>query len=131
MVMGMGKHDKLSAARWDRASLAAGKALRNHPVTQCHVFAHDLEIDGVSETWRLRQMALAVQRSNYIYTTTKRAKDDDPEPLQEVTFREAPGGEEALRQASGMADGFVKARQIFCIFIFLALRLKLTVTNKD
>lgn len=112
MVIGMGKADRLNAARWDRASLAAGKSLRDHPVTECHVFAHDLEIDGASETWRLRQLALALKRSNYIYTTTKRAKDDDPEPLKEVFFNDCPGGEQALREAAGIADGFIKARHL-------------------
>ena len=112
MVIGMGKPDRLSPARWDRACLAAGKALRNHPTTECHVFAHDLEIEGVSETWRLRQMALAFQRSNYLYTTTKRAKDDDPEPLKEVTFNDSPNGEAALYEAAGIAEGFLKARHL-------------------
>lgn len=112
MVIGMGKPEKLTAARWDRACMAAGKTLRDHPVTECHVFAHDLEIEGVSATWRLRQMALAFQRANYLYTTTKRRKDDAPVPMKSVTFQDAADGENALREATGIAQGFLKARHL-------------------
>jgi leucyl aminopeptidase len=112
LVIGLGKPEKLSAARWDRACLAAGKTLRDHPITECHVFAHDLDIPGVDEVWRLRQLALALQRANYIYSTTKRRKDDDPVPLTAVTFNELPGGQTALDQARGLAAGFLKARHL-------------------
>lgn len=112
MVIGLGKQEKLSAARWDRACLAAGQALRDHPVTECHVFAHDLEIHAADAKWRLRQLALALQRANYLYTSTKRRKDDSPVPLKSAAFHEGPGADEALEQARGMAVGFLKARQL-------------------
>jgi leucyl aminopeptidase len=112
MVVGLGKADKLSAARWDRACLAAGKALRDHPVTDCHIFAHDLEIEGVDASWRLRQLALALQRANYLYTATKRRKDDQPSPLQGADFNDCKGAEAALRESRGMAAGFLKARHL-------------------
>jgi leucyl aminopeptidase len=112
LVIGLGKPEKLSAARWDRACLAAGKTLRDHPITECHVFAHDLDIPGVDEVWRLRQLALALQRANYIYSTTKRRKDDDPVPLTAAAFNELPGGQTALDQARGLAAGFLKARHL-------------------
>jgi len=112
MVIGVGKQEKLSAARWDRACLAAGQALRDHPLTECHVFAHDLEIDGVDTNWRLRQLALALQRANYLYTSTKRRKDDAPVPLKAATFHDGPGAEQAIEESRGMAKGFLKARHL-------------------
>ncbi len=112
LVIGLGKPEKLTAARWDRSCLAAGKALRDHPVTKCHIFAHDVEIEGIDEHWRLRQLALAVQRGNYLYTTTKRRKDDEPVPLKEAVFNQVADGQSALDQARGMAIGFLKARHL-------------------
>ncbi|HKJ18030.1 MAG TPA: leucyl aminopeptidase [Xanthomonadales bacterium] len=112
LVIGLGKPEKLTAARWDRACLAAGKALRDHPITECHIFAHDVEVEDVDETWRLRQMALCIQRANYLYTTTKRPKDDDSIPLRKAVFNQAENGQSALDQASGMAVGFLKARDL-------------------
>ncbi len=110
LVIGLGKVEKLDAARWDRACLAAGKALRDHPVTECHLFAHDLAIDGVAPEWQLRQLALGLQRANYLYTSTKRRKDHAPQPLKEATFNQATGAEQALEQSRGMAAGYLKAR---------------------
>lgn len=112
LVIGLGKPEKLDKARWDRACLAAGKYLRDHPVTECHVFAHDNAVNGTDETWRLRQMAIALQRANYLYTTTKRPKEDDSVPLTEATLNETGDAKAALHQANGMAAGFVKARHL-------------------
>ncbi len=110
MIIGLGKAGKLSASRWDRACLAAGKTLRDHPVTECHVFAHDFEIEGADPAWRLRQLALGLQRANYLYTSTKRRKDDAPVPLREAAFNDGPGAQKALDDSRGMAAGFLKAR---------------------
>lgn len=110
LVVGLGKFEKLSASRWDRACLDAGKALRDHPFTGCHIFAHDIEIDGLKPAWLLRQLALALQRANYLYTSTKELKEDAPVPLEEAVFNETDGAKQALAEAEGMAAGFLKAR---------------------
>ncbi len=112
LVIGVGKAGELNAARWDRACLAAGKALRDHPLTECHVFAHDQEIEGSDSRWRLRQLALALQRANYLYTSTKPLKEDAPVPLKSAVFHDGPGAKSALEEARGMAAGFVKARHL-------------------
>ena len=71
LTVGFGKPEKLNLARFDRACLAAGKALRDHPLTQCHVCVQDIEFDNTGSDRRLLQAALAVHRSNFLYTTTK------------------------------------------------------------
>lgn len=110
LVIGLGKAEKLDRARWDRACLAAGKTLRDHPVTECHVFAHDLEFNGVEAGWRLRQLSLGIQRANYLYTSTKRPKEDDAVPLRSAVFADGDGARDALDDSIGMARGFLKAR---------------------
>jgi leucyl aminopeptidase len=110
LAVGLGKAEKLNLARFDRACLAAGKALRNHRLVECHVCVHDADIDGVDTAARLRQAALAVYRANYLYTTTKPRKDDSPSPLETATFSGGDDLAEALEQARAIGAGFQKAR---------------------
>jgi leucyl aminopeptidase len=112
LAVGFGKQDKLDLPRFDRACLAAGKVLRDHPLESCHMCLHELEFDGSDAGRRLRQAALATHRSNYLYTTTKPLKDDSPVPLQSTGFQ---GGEELqphLDQATAIALGFETARTL-------------------
>ncbi len=112
LAVGLGKIKKLDRSRFDRACLAAGKALRNHPLTACHVYLHEVEFGAVSFGWRLRQAALAIHRANYRYTATKPLKDDSPAPLQAASFQGGAEYQGALDQAAAMAIGFHKARQL-------------------
>jgi len=110
LAVGFGKAEKLNLARFDRACLAAGKALRDHRLVECHVCLQEAEFEDTGADQRLRQAALAVRRANYLYTTTKPLKDDSPVPLKSASFE---GGEElqtALDQAHAIGVGFEKAK---------------------
>jgi leucyl aminopeptidase len=110
LAVGFGKQDKLDLPRFDRACLAAGRALRDHPLTRCHVALHELEFAGADAGRRLRQAALAVHRANYLYTVTKPRKDDAPVPLQSASFQGGTALQGALDEAEAFALGFEKAR---------------------
>ncbi|MCH8056489.1 MAG: leucyl aminopeptidase [Proteobacteria bacterium] len=110
LVAGYGKSEKLDQPRFDRACQAAGKTLRDHALTSCHVCIHDLEFGANDPQWRLRQAALAVHRANYLYTVTKDMKDGSPAPLESASFSGDESLEAALVQAEGFALGFAKAR---------------------
>ncbi len=97
LVVGMGKADKLSLARFHRACYAAGKVLRDHPVRQCHVCLQEVDVEGADSLSLLRQAALAVHRGNYLYTVTKQRKDDAPAPLESASFQAAPDMQAAYR----------------------------------
>ena len=112
LVAGFGKAAKMNRARFDRACMAAGKALRDHPLTECHVCLQDVQVGDTETQWRLRQAALAIHRANYLYTTTKRLKDDSPIPLKSASFQGDESFGEALNQAVGMAAGYEKARHL-------------------
>jgi leucyl aminopeptidase len=112
MVVGFGKSEKLDSARFDGACLAAGKSLRDNPVTECHICLHDVEADDRPLSWRLRQAALGILRGNYRYTATKAAKKDDPKPLKAASFQGEPVLQDALDQSFAIAAGFNKARQL-------------------
>ena len=112
LVVGFGKDKKLDRNRFDRACLAAGKVLRNHPLNACHVCLHDIEFGDASFGWKLRQAALAIHRANYRYTATKPLKDDSPVPLEAASFQGGAKHQFAIDQATGMGAGFQKARQL-------------------
>jgi leucyl aminopeptidase len=110
LAVGFGKQDKLDLPRFDRACLAAGKALRDHPLKSCHVCLHELSFDDKPAEQRLRQAALAIHRANYLYTVTKPRKEDAPVPLQSASFQGGEALQSALEQAEALAAGFEKAR---------------------
>jgi leucyl aminopeptidase len=112
LTVGFGKPEKLSLARFDRACLAAGKALRDFPFTQCHVCVQDIEFNGTGPDRRLLQAALAVHRANFLYTTTKARKDDAPAPLSAASFQGGPELQTAIEQADAFAAGFEKSKTL-------------------
>jgi leucyl aminopeptidase len=112
LVTGLGKLKKLTQPRFDRACLAAGKTLRDHAVTSCHVCLHDVEFGDTSTNWRLRQAGLAIYRSNYLYTTTKPLKDDSPVPLKTAAFQGDASMLPSVRQAEALGLGFAKSQQL-------------------
>ncbi len=112
LAVGFGKQEKLNLVRFDRACLAAGKALRDHKLTNCHVCVHELDIDETSAHLRLRQAALAVHRANYLYTATKPLKDDSPAPLGSATFQGGPDLQSAIDQAEAFGLGFEKSKNL-------------------
>lgn len=112
LVAGFGKPEKLNLARFDRGCLAAGKALRDHPMTACHVCIHDLEFAGQGIESRLKQAALAIHRANYLYTTTKPLKDNSPAPLKSATFQGEAELKYALDTAEAFAIGYETAKNL-------------------
>ena len=112
LAAGFGKHEKLDLARFDRGCLAAGKALRDHPLTSCHVCVHDVEFGEIKIAHRLKQAALAIHRANYLYTATKTLKKDAPAPVLTASFQGAEDLQAAINQADAFASGFEKARNL-------------------
>ncbi|MBT8048757.1 MAG: leucyl aminopeptidase [Xanthomonadales bacterium] len=110
LVAGFGKQEKLTLARFDRGCIAAGKALRNHALTSCHICVHELEFEHTEISRRLKQAALAIHRANYLYTTTKPLKDDSPAPMQSASLQGGTELQSALEQANAFAAGFEKAK---------------------
>ena len=112
LAAGFGKQEKLNLARFDRGCLAAGKALRDHSLTHCHVCVHDVEFGDIKMARRLKQAALAIHRANYLYTATKAAKDDAPSPVQTASFQGGDDLQSAISQADAFASGFEKAKNL-------------------
>jgi leucyl aminopeptidase len=112
LAIGFGKQEKLELARFDRGCLAGGKALRDHPLTSCHVCVHELEFGEVEIARRLKQAALAMHRANYLYTATKDLKDGSPAPMKTASFQGGDALQSAINQAEAFAIGFEKAKTL-------------------
>jgi len=112
LAAGFGKQEKLDLARFDRGCLAVGKALRDHPLTNCHVCVHDVEFGEIDIAHRLKQAALSIHRANYLYTATKTLKEDAPAPVLTASFQGGEDLQAAINQADAFASGFEKARNL-------------------
>ena len=112
LVVGLGKTAKLTLSRFNDACQKAGKLLRDHPVTHCHVCLHDIEVEGIATRTLLRQSAIALHHGNYLYTVTKQLKEDAPAPLEQAVFLASPELQSAVDEAQGFASGFEKAKKL-------------------
>jgi leucyl aminopeptidase len=112
LFVGTGKSEKFDRVKFDKACQAAGKFLRGHAVTSAHSCLHEIAVEDLDAHWRLRQAALAFDRANYLYTTTKSLEDDSPSPIESMTFQSGPEGRAAIDEAAGLAAGYRTAREL-------------------
>ncbi len=112
LVVGCGTQAKLDRARFVKSCLDAGKFLRDHAVKEAHFCLSDVDVEDQDAHWRLRQAALAVDRSNYLYTATKPLSEHSPKPLQSASFSGGEQMQAVLDQAQSLATGFRTAREL-------------------
>jgi len=112
LVMGCGSKKKFTAVRFDSVCEVAGKILHDHVVENIHVCLHELDTENRDTHWRLRQTAMAFDRANYRYTATKKPKSYDNSPLAGVTFNATDNMQTALDEATGIAKGYLRSRQL-------------------
>ena len=112
LFVGLGKPTKLNRAKFDRACLIAGDTLKNLSLQECHVCMHESNVPDSTPDWCLRQSALAVYRANYLYTLTKKQKDDAPSPLESASFPGDESSQSLIDQAEAFGLGFVTARKL-------------------
>ncbi len=112
LVVGFGDTAKLDAPGYDQACFNAGRALRDHPLEDCHVCLHEIKVGRKSAGWKLRQAAVAIVRSNYRYTATKKPADKAAKPLAKVSFLAKSELKPALGQASALAHAYDLARHL-------------------
>jgi len=112
LVVGCGSQAKLDRARFEKSCLDAGKFLRDHALKEAHFCLSDVAVEDLDARWRLRQCALAVDRSNYLYTATKAVRVHSPKPLQSASFSGGEQMQAALDQARDMAIGVRTAREL-------------------
>ena len=112
LVVGAGKPDELDGPVFDRICLAAGKALRNAPVTEAHVCLNELSVAERDQAWTTRQAALACGRGNYRYTRTKKPKKHAPPPVESISLAGGDDLADAVREAGGLLTGILRAIEL-------------------
>jgi leucyl aminopeptidase len=119
LVMGFGEPEKFCAVRYDNVCSSAGAFLRDHVTTSAHICLHDIETGDIDKNsglgeleWRLRQVAVNVDRANYRYTATKAPKDHDNDPLESISFSGSSHLQPVLDQARGVAKGFLRSKEL-------------------
>ena len=112
LVLGCGETEKFDSVRFDNVCAVAGRFLRDHTTTSAHICLHEIEVHQTTEDWRLRQTAVNLARANYRYTTTKAPKDDDNQPLTGATFNAGADMQAALKEARGIAKGYLRSKEL-------------------
>ena len=112
LVVGFGSREKLDSSRFEKTCMDAGKFLRDHVVVDAHFSFDGVEIGDRDQSWHLRQTALSIHRANYLYTATKKAHEHSPHPLQSASFSGSPELQTAIDQATGLAIGYLRAREL-------------------
>jgi len=112
LVVGCGEIDKFSRVRFDRVCSSAGVFLRDHATISAHICLHELEVNNTTAYWRLRQAAINLETANYRYTTTKKPKEDDKQPLVSASFGASEDLRGALKEASGIAKGYFRSKEL-------------------
>jgi leucyl aminopeptidase len=126
LVVGLGKPEKFDGLAFVKAVQAAGKALRQSRATSAHCLLAEADVSGQDLAWKLRQAALALAHADYIYSATKKPKDDAPPATETVSFPDTDGSATQLTLAAAVAAGIQRCRDLgdappnICTPIYLA-----------
>ena len=112
LVMGYGEPEKFDPVRFNMVCASAGEFLRDHAADNAHICLHEVSTGDRDEQWRLRQVAVVLDRANYKYTATKAPKAHDYDPLSSLSFAGGDEMQPALTEAQGMAQGYLCSRQL-------------------
>ncbi len=126
LAVGLGKPEKLDGPAFFKATQAAGKALRQSHARTAHCLLTRAEVQGLDQSRKTRQAALALAHSDYVYSATKKPADDAAPPTNQVSFPGGDGSQEQLAQAKAVATGIQRCRDLgdlppnICTPIYLA-----------
>ncbi|WP_376692692.1 leucyl aminopeptidase [Wenzhouxiangella sp. EGI_FJ10409] len=112
LVVGLGKAEKFDGVAFDKAVKAAGKTLRQSRATSAHCLLAAAEVNDRGSDWKLRQAGIALIYADYVYSATKKPKDDAPPAIESVSFPAGDGVEQQLALASAIAAGVRRARDL-------------------
>jgi leucyl aminopeptidase len=112
LVVGLGKAEKFDGVAYDKAVKAAGKALRQSRAKSAHCLLADVDVADRGDDWKLRQAGIALVYADYVYSATKKPKDDAPPTTETVSFPAANGVAQQLSLASAIAAGIQRARDL-------------------
>ncbi len=112
LLVGLGKREEFDAVALRAALDAAHGALRDLPAARWGNALALLEVPGRDESWRVRQTVLSAAQAAYRYSATKKPKNGEGKPPEEVLIFAAGRPREALRQACAEARAVALAREL-------------------
>lgn len=114
LVVGLGEQKTFDAARYQKISLEAARALKNLPVKSATSWLTALDVPGRDAAWRVRTAALAADHAAYKYTATLKPKADNGARavLGSITFIAGEEARDGLAQAAAIAKGVEFAREL-------------------
>jgi leucyl aminopeptidase len=137
LVAGLGKADKLDGIVFSKAVQAAGKALRQSQARTAHCLLTEVEVRDRDNNWKVRQAALALAHSDYVYSATKKPKDNAPPATDTVSFTAGDDTDNQLGLASAVAAGIQRCRDLgdappnICTPIYLAETAEAIASRHD
>jgi leucyl aminopeptidase len=112
LLVGFGEPVKLDGVAFDKAARAAGKALRASRARSAHCLLAEAEVSARGHAWRVRQAAVALAWSDYVYEATKKPRKDASPATEKVSFPDGEGVGTQLALAEGIAAGVQRAREL-------------------
>ena len=126
LIVGMGKAEKLDGIAFVKAAQAAGKVLRQSRARNAHCLLAEVRVSDRNLAWKVQQAALALAHSDYVYSATKKPKDDAPPATESVSFPAGDSVDEVLARSEAIAAGIQRCRDLgdappnICTPIYLA-----------
>jgi leucyl aminopeptidase len=112
LVVGLGAQKTFDAARYQRVSLEAARAIGRLPVTEATSWLTEIDVPGRDAAWKLRTAALATDHAAYRYTATVTPRDKAQPELAAIGFASPAEAEGGLAQARAIAEGVRFAREL-------------------
>ena len=113
LVVGLGAQKSFDAARYQKVTLEAVRALGKLPAESAVSFLTEVDVPGRDAAWRVRTAALAADHAAYRYTATFKPREKNGQP--ELKSLAIAAGDEAgtgLAQATAIAEGVRFAREL-------------------
>ncbi|WP_158883061.1 leucyl aminopeptidase [Rhodanobacter sp. L36] len=113
LVVGLGSQKSFDAARYQKVTIEAARALGRLPVTDGVSFLTEIDVPGRDIAWRTRVAALASDFAAYRYTATFKPRDKSAQPeLATLRFAGNADAQAGLDQAMAIAAGVRFARDM-------------------
>lgn len=113
LVVGLGSRDDYNPSTLQRAAVAAMRALKARKITNAVIGLADPALADEDPAWRVRQVAMACAWGQYVYTATRKPKDEEATTLESLSF---PGDAaelgHPLAEAEAIAAGVIRAREL-------------------
>jgi leucyl aminopeptidase len=113
LVVGLGSQKSFDAARYQKVSIEAARALGRLPASDAVSYLTEVDVPGRSIAWRVRVAVLATDHAAYRYTATFKPRDKGTQPeLAAIRFAAGTDAQAGLDQALAIADGVRFARDL-------------------